>query len=302
MRASELRALRAEADDRVGSRADILGSMLGVKLTAGQPTGRLGLTYLVRQKLPLDQLAPRRRVPRRLTLKGRVVVTDVVEWPRMVEQAAPLPTIISDGPGQGSLTCFGRSTAEWFGISCAHCLVGADGNPVTPTNVAYWAAAAAQWFDAGRSRYLAYAPGAGLQGNFGYLDCGLIELRDPALQSRAQQGTAVQTVSNLKALLGKTLLGQSALRPQGSNSSQRTALVVGVEQSGLDEASDLVLQVDAPGTFGGDSGMLWSLPDGKAAAVHARGERMPPVQGSRLTTAMAARRVATTLGVQLVVG
>lgn len=295
----ELRSRRPEADDRVGSRADVIGSMLGVKLKAGQCTGRLAFTYLVREKLPLQDIAPRRRIPRRLTVRGCSVPTDVVAWPRMVEQAM-VPTIISDGPGQGSLTCFARTPTESFGLSCAHCLVGADGNPVTPTNVAYWRDNG--WLVAGRSRYLAYAPGAGLLGNFGYLDCGLIELSDAELRARAHHGVPLASVGDIHSLLGQPLVAASALNAGAGTGPQRQATVVGVEQVGLDECSDLVLTVDAPGTFGGDSGMLWLTPGGQAAAVHARGERQPPMQGSRLTTAMAACRVGSVLGVQLIAG
>lgn len=300
--AAELANWRAEADDRVGSRADIIGSMLGVKLRRGQPTGRMGFTYLVRQKVAIEELAPKGRIPARVKVGKRSIATDVLAWPRMVEQAALQPTIISDGPSQGSLSCFGRSsTGEWLGVSCAHCLVGSDGNPVTPTDVRYWETAKSRWFDAGRSRYLAYAPGAGVPGNFGFLDCGLIGLRDPSLVQRAQVGAAVATVASLHELLNQTLVGYSALRA-GSAGPQRRALVIGVEKSGLDELADVVLQVEAPGTFGGDSGMLWLTQQGKAAAIHARGEIVAGLGGSSLTAAMSASRVASALGVQLVLG
>jgi hypothetical protein len=301
-RVAELAVRRTEADDRVGSRADIIGSMLGLKLKAGQSTGQYSFTYLVREKVPEDQLSPRQRVPRRLKVKDMTIPTDVVAWPRMVEQASIEPTIISDGPGQGSLSCFARTATEWLGVSCAHCLVGADGNPATPTDVRYWATAPGHWLDAGRSRYLTYAPGAGISGNFGYLDCGLVELRDAALRARAAQGTPVGAVSTIQPLLGKVLTGFSALNAPGSTSPMRRATVIGVEQAGLNELTDLVLSVDAPGTFGGDSGLLWFTQTGQAAAIHARGESMPPMQGSSLTTAMSAARVCSSLGVQLVIG
>ncbi|MBK7617587.1 MAG: hypothetical protein IPJ08_25120 [Burkholderiales bacterium] len=79
-------------------------------------------------------------------------------------------------------------------------------------------------------------------------------------------------------------------------------MVVGVEAVAMGERCDVVLNVDPPGTFRGDSGILWITQDGRAAALHARGEVMAGVHGSRLTSAMSANRVGDSLGVQLLLG
>lgn len=64
----------------------------------------------------------------------------------------------------------------------------------------------------------------------------------------------------------------------------------------------MVLQVQAPGTFHGDSGMLWLTQSGQAAAIHARGQAMPGLTGSPITTAMSAARAAGVLGVNVAAG
>ncbi|MHB8789651.1 MAG: hypothetical protein ACYDBT_07195 [Desulfobulbaceae bacterium] len=301
-RVKALLALRGELDDLVGSKADVLGSMVGLKLKAGKLTRRLGITYLVREKIPKTELRPRQRVPTKIRVGDVVVSTDVVAWPRMEEQTFPEGTILFDGRLQGSLTCFGVSQAGAFGVSCAHCLTGVDGNPATPTTVAAYASPPGQFLPVGQSVYLAYSPGIGICDNFGYLDCGLFDLRDRMLSARAAASQVIGLVDDIHFLVGRRLTGISALNAPNSNGHVREAQVVGVEAEALDERCDIVLNILPPGTFRGDSGMLWLTQEGQAAAVHARGEVMVGIQGSRVTTAMSAKRVAMALGVQFFIG
>jgi len=304
-RAQQIKALanlRPELDDRVGSKTDIIGSMLGVKLRGGQPTGQLVLTYFVREKVSKSEVSPKKRIPVSLKAGTEIVSTDVIEWPKMVEHALPPSSIISDGQLQGTLSCFAASQFGRFGVSCAHCLVGTDDNPATPTSVGVWMPQQSRYDPAGQSVYLSYSPGTGIKGNYGYLDCGLFDLRHPILFARAAGGTPVQVVTDIRTLLHRPLFGMSALRAPDVPEQQRQALVIGVEAQVLGERSDLVLDVQRPGTFRGDSGMLWVTAGGRAAALHARGEVKPPMQGSLLTTAMSAQRVCSSLDVQLVIG
>ncbi len=301
-RARALRGVRGEIDDRVGSKADVVGSMVGLKLRAGRATQQLGVTYFVRNKLPKSEIAPRRRVPTRLRVGSAFVATDVVEWPLMAEQALPTATILFDGRLQGTLSCFGVSEAGTFGVTCAHCLTGVDGNPATPTAVAAYVNPPGQFVPVGQSVYLAYAPGTGGPSNFGYLDCGLFDLRDQVLAARAASGVKLELVTDTLNLIGHHLVGVSALNAPHSSGQRRNAQVIGVDANALGERCDLVLSVEPPGTFRGDSGMLWLTEHGQAAAIHARGEVMSGMHGSRLTTAMSAHRLPLALGVQLVIG
>ena len=295
-------ALRKELDDRIGSNADVIGSMVGLKFKCGAPTKRLGITYFVRQKIPKAELRPKQRVPSRLNIGGLTISTDIVAWPQMEEQMSQQGTILFDGRVQGTLSCFGISQAGAYGVSCAHCLTGIDGNPATPTGVAAYVVPPGQFLSVGQSVFLAYSPGVGAHDNFGYLDCGLFDLRGHIFASRAANSQFVEVVEDIHGLVGSRLTGISALNAPNTASHIREAQVVGVEAEALGERSDVVLSVLPPGTFKGDSGMLWVTPAGQAVAIHARGEITAGIQGSHLTTGMSAKRVAKALSVRLSVG
>jgi hypothetical protein len=226
-RVKDLLALRRELDDRMGSKVDVIGSMVGLKFQAGKLTKRLGITYFVREKIPKAELSPHQRVPTKPRVGDRRVTTDVLAWPPMIEQALPRGTILFDGRLQGTLSCFGVSDAGAFGVSCAHCLAGVDGNPATPTAIAAYANPPGQFLSVGQSVFSAYSPGPGIQGNFGYLDCGLFDLRDQILLARAMVGQAIHLVDDIHVLVGRNLVGVSALNAPSSNTSMREATVAG---------------------------------------------------------------------------
>jgi hypothetical protein len=275
--------------------------MVGLKMKRGLLTKQISLSYFVREKIPVEHLGPRERVPRRMTIRGRTIATDVLVWPRMLPQAAPA-TILFDGRGQGTLSCFAANDTRFFGVSCAHCMVGTDANSTTPTPMEFWDSAANDFLPVGDSIIAISSPGTGAPGSFGYLDCGLFDLGDSALEDRASAGVALAVVSDIHALMGMRLTGQSALKVNGSVDPTRTALVTGLELDALGERADVVLTVDSPGTIRGDSGMMWMTDDGRAAAIHAQGELLPNDQGSLVTTAMSAARAASALQIQFVLG
>lgn len=109
-------------------------------------------------------------------------------------------------------------------------------------------------------------------------------------------------VDDLHSLVGRQLTGVSTLSAPDGSAPFRIADVIGVDQFALGERSDLVLAVQPPGTFRGDSGILWLTEEGIAAAIHCRGQIMSGLEGSRLTTSMSAKRVSNSLGVQLAMG
>ena len=286
---------RNDIDARMRA-AGILGSMIGLKMSAGALTKEIGLTCFVRKKLPVSRLRAGERVPRRVRLGADYIRTDVLEWPLMADQSSDRPEIISDQRTQGTFSCYGESPIGLFGVSCAHCLVGTDRNPATPTQIDRFDRSRMTWGQVGSSVYLAYSPGLGTRGNFGYLDCGLFDLHDMHPSSIPRSFTPARLVDSLDSLIGTTLIGISALSPSGFPSPERVGYVHGVEASCMDELSDVILRVESPGTFRGDSGMLWLTEDGRLAAIHARGEVVPG--GSRVVTAMHAKRAARALGVR----
>lgn len=297
---TRLRNARREALQRLEKHPNLVGSMIGLKFQNGVRTKGVGLTLFVSEKIPESELAPRHRIPKTIKTSAGVLKTDVLVWRPMVEQSLQQSSLMYDGSQQGTLTCFGLREDKGFGVSCAHCLAGIDGNPATPTVVEMWDGHNSQWLKAGKSLYAVYSAGPGESGNFGYIDCGLFSLRDDDLIIRAQNARRLRVVTNLYKLVGQQLTGRSSLPSEGVGDSMRFAHVIGVEQEALNGNSDLVLEVEKPGTFKGDSGMLWFAPDGKAAAIHARGEALED-QGSRLVTAMSAARAATYLQIDLAI-
>lgn len=296
-RVRAIAASRPELDARVGDRPGVIGSMLGVKVRDGIVTGEVGLTYFVREKIPKRRLSARQRVPSRLRTEHGFVSTDVLVWPQMVEQQAAAPVTLTDGRHQGTLSCFAASDLGIFGVSCAHCLTGVDKDPATPARIAHFNRQHMDWSPAGDTIYLAYSAGRGIATEFGYLDCGLFDLGDGHLAQRAARAKPARVVADLRLLVGRDLFGMSTLSPGGAFEPVRRARVLGVEAHALGELCDMVMAVEEPGTFRGDSGMAWLTKDGRLAGIHARGEDSPG--GSRLTSAMSARRAAKWLDVDL---
>lgn len=297
-----LREARCEALNRISDCANLVGSMIGLKYRGGVLCNSVGLTLFVTEKLPEKKLSRKQRIPKKIKTEAGSLNTDVLVWRPMVEQGLEKATLMYDGSRHGTLTCFGLRSDSGFGVSCAHCMVGADHNPATPTNVDMWDAWNQQWLKAGKSLYAVYSPGPGIPGNFGYIDCGLFSLRDTDLITRVKNSKRLITVRNLQELLGQQLTGQSSLTPKGSDGQIRRAHVIGVELEALDGNCDVVLEVEFPGTFKGDSGMLWLTSEGKAAAIHARGDTHLEGRGSFLVTAMSAARAADFLQIELAYG
>jgi hypothetical protein len=285
-------------------RAGVIGSMIGVKVRRGRALKRPTMTFLVREKVAVGDLAPEDRIPSRLVMEdGEEIETDVIVWPDMAHHGLEAARILTDTKRQGALTGFGRSQFGVFGVTCAHCLAGQDDNVATPTLIKMYGANPPGYLPAGRSLTGAFSPGGGTPGNFGYLDCGLFTLTDDVLAARAENAVDVGVVDDLNEVLGQVLQGESPLNaPNWTGGGTRTATVLGVNAAAIDEYCDIVLQADDPGLFHGDSGLLWRTADGRAAAIHARGELAPSLQGSHLISGMSASRAAAMLQVTLLVG
>lgn len=293
----QLQQHRAQADERIAGRCDIVGSMIGAKVIKGEVLPRSCITYLVREKVPLKELAPHERIPRRLQVSGISILTDVLVWPTMVRQNLSHGTFIRDGFTQGTLTAFAESQYGLWGLSCAHCMLGPDRNPNTSADIQMFDGGAGAFEFAGTTAQTLHLPGgAKIGGSRGYIDCGIFSLSDQSLRSRAQAAKPLATI-DLASLLHQRLVGLSVM---GSDPNRtRFASVIGVDKYGITGYSDVVLIAEPPGTLHGDSGMLWFTSDGRAAAIHCEGERKDDGIGSLKTTAMSAQRAASVLQVSL---
>ncbi len=293
-----LRSSRSEIFKRICDRPNVIGSMIGVKYRGGVRTNRLGLTVFVSEKIPKNDLDARARIPKTIQVAGNRIYTDVVTWRSMGEQALDRASILYDGYQQGTLTGFGRRGERTYGLSCAHCLAGQDRNPASPTAISMYSLDQGKYLDVGQSLFSVYSAGPGNAGDFGYIDCGLFSLTEDSMIERARRASPLESVRDLRDLIGQPLSATSSLHSPGYD-QVRHAQVIGIEFEAFHERCDVVLEVQSPGTFRGDSGMLWITPAGKAAAMHARGELMPPGKGSRLTTAMSVARAEQFLQIQL---
>lgn len=298
--AKVLRNCRLEADESIASRCNVVGSMIGAKVRGGEVLPGLSLTFLVREKIPLGDLSERERIPPRLTIGGVTIATDVVAWPRMVLQNLQTGRYLRDGYTQGTLTAFAQSPDGLWGLSCGHCLLGTDQQPYTSAEIQMVDSMSGSFVPAGSTGLTLFSPGGPIIANSrGFLDCGLFTLEDGSLMVRAESAPQLGTVDPVD-LLHQRLNGDSLMQVGNAPPGPRSATVIGVDQYGVDDFSDLVLQVDPPGTIFGDSGLLWRTADGLAAAIHSRGEVAAAGEfGSFLTAAMSAKRAAYVLNVSL---
>lgn len=295
-----LRGHRSEADERVGSRCDVVGSMIGVKVRRGEVLPRPCLTYFVKEKVPLNEMAPRERIPARLRLGSQMIPTDVLVWPKMELHSLREGRFIRDGYTQGTLTAFATSAYGVWGLSCGHAMLGPDQKPYTSADIQMHDADLGTFIYAGATAQTFFSPGGErICGTGGYIDCGLFSLREDSLRARAKVASILATV-DLISLPGQKLSGVSIMTAGDVVGGPRSATVIGVDQFGIDDFSDVVLQAESPGMVHGDSGMLWLTKDGRAAAIHCRGEVVTDESiGSSLITAMSAQRAAEVLGVTL---
>jgi hypothetical protein len=288
-----LRRHRSRAEARLLGKANVIGTMLGARIRAGKVRRELVLTVLVAEKLADEEIAASERIPARLRVADTSIATDVVEAAHMVQQAAfPLGIglTLHDGVEVGTLAAFARSALDVFGLTCAHVIEGVDHNPYTRSTVSVWSGKS--YLPVGSSAMALAGGGAGLPGAYGFSDAALFTLHSAELRERALQGRPV-AVAN--PLLGARV---TAVATSGAKSGT----IIGLEQDLGGELSDVVVRVDAPGSFRGDSGMLWRDAAGRAVAIHAKGEIQAPGIGSRLTAAMSAARAASGLGIQFVEG
>lgn len=297
-------ARRDELDDRVGSRADILGSMVGVKVRNGKVLPSVGITFFVREKVDNKDLAPKERIPKLLQVGEKKVATDVMVWRQTDRHALKDTRILMDQNTQGTMTAFAQAKAGLFGMTAGHCLLGPDLNPSTPIVVSMDATPSPDiWTQVGTSAMVLFIHGGQLLlGGKGYVDCGLFTLAEATMQGRATKSKMLG-IAPWTALPGQTLFGVSTVKATPQDNLQRRAKVLGIQAYALDDFCDVVLDADAPGMRGGDSGMLWFTQKLQAAAIHCHGEKLQPGQpGSLRITAMSAERAAAALDIKFRAG
>jgi hypothetical protein len=227
-------------------------------------------------------------------MSGKLIPVDVVELRPMRPQAGlfsnPGPIGVNVGNSTGTIGAFCRSPNGLFVLTCAHVLGSTGSDPLRAVPIQAWSSITQGWIPIGRTLFSVSGQGSGVHGDFGFLDAGLTTLEHPELVDRAQAATQITARS---CTLGEIV------RADGAAKGARQGSIVGIEQILSDFWADAVIQVMSPGTFGGDSGMLWKDANGDALAIHAFGENIGDGGGSPLTAAMFAERATMKLGVDL---
>jgi hypothetical protein len=270
---------------------NVLGTGFGVKRCDGEIIDPHAFVVFVSRKVGAKRLLRSTRLPKSVVCGGRRVVTDVVQIENIRREFGDAPYGIADDATRGTLSAFARNEdGSLYGVSCAHCLAGADGNPHTTTAIDVWDSVKEEYVLAGQSVFAVAAPGYGLPGNFGFSDAGLFTLEHPQLTERAR--TAVP-LSILDRPSRATTVVAHAYGADFTGELDALDVIIG------DFRADALIYTVGAGTFPGNSGMMWRSKSGQAVAIHAYGANFGKTRGSRYSLAMSARRAAYQLQTQL---
>lgn len=284
----EIKELRERAEERLLKLPNVIGSMIGAKIKSGNLKKKIGLTLFVAEKISPEKLGPKEQIPRQITIEGRTLQTDVLEIRSLRPQSSIFPRVlvVSDGHESGTVSSLCSSPHGFFGLTCAHVISATERNPATPDPVEIWSPLKRDYVRIGNSLYAFMSSGAGTEDDFGFADAALFTLDYPELVARAK-GAAV--IPAAEPEIGETVQGD------GGTHGTLTGTVLGIQKKVENMLIDVCVQVDAPGTFKGDSGMLWKNKGGKPVAIHAYGERGLPLDGSKFSGSMLASRAAKLL-------
>lgn len=274
-------------------RKNVCGTAYGVKRTAGSLQPELAYIVYVSSKKPQGRLASADRIPPKVTRLGMTLPTDVVELGSLrlhsLYNNLAKPRFIRDDitPG-GTVTSFIRTGADYFALSCAHVIWGADRDPNTESAIQIYEAEKGEWIHLGASAGGVRDVGRGYAPDFGYLDAGLASISNPTLRKACAGST---TRRGIHPSSGDALdLSQVQDLPVFANSLVSDKRVEGivtslhfVHPSGV--RFDLVIEREDRReiTFPGDSGLLWIDHSGRAVAMHVMGEGDGPQTGSRVS-------------------
>ncbi len=289
-RAKSIRNDRERLDLLVSGYPNVVGTMIGLKSKGEKLCDDLAFTVFVRRKVDTKVLRKSHHIPEVISVGNKLVPTDIVQVGLLSYQGPRFSTSLGtwDGAETGSVSCFGKSGTGLFCVTCAHCIAGADRDPNSPAKIALWSQNQSDYVTVGESVYSVSGRGTGVPDNYGFSDAALFSCFDQELIDRAQKAKPIRAIGLPK--LGQRVTGLSG-------AGQRTGTVMGVEQRIGTLFADVVIQANGPGTFSGDSGMLWIDGDGNAVALHAMGAATGPGQGSSLTAAMSAGRAEKLLNV-----
>lgn len=285
-----LRGARAAHSLRLASIPGVIGTGVGIKRAGGEEAEPAALIVFVDRKIDMSELPNEALVPKFVNYKGRRVPTDVVELNGIRREFSGPPYFIYDKATKGTVTSFARAQNMALIVTCAHCLLGPDGNPNTVNPVGVWDAASNSYVGVGETAYSITSPGLGVTGSFGFVDAGLATIEHPGLLARAHASPPLTFANSIKH--GTSVIGVS---PSGT----LLGVVDATEVEVYGYRTDILVRVAGEGTHPGSSGMLWRSATGTAVGMHAYGGQFGPGSGSLYSLATAAKRVMAQLQVQL---
>ncbi len=271
---------------------NVIGTGLGVKRRNGAVVDPQALVVFVASKVAREQLERHERLPKYIVHQRRRIATDVVQIKGVRREFGNAPYALTDEATNGTLSAFARGPDGYlYGVTCAHCLAGWDGNPHTTTPVGVWNVSTNEYVEAGQSVFAVEAPGYGAPGNYGFSDAGLILLEHPELSQRARAATPLPILDNPSRNMA--VFSQAFAADFNGTIDALDVVIDGLRV-------DVVVRVEGEGTFPGHSGMLWRSQSGQAVGIHAYGADFDEDGGgSTYSLLMSARRAAYQLQVNL---
>ena len=285
-----LEEARASQRRRLTSKPNVVGTMLGVKLTDGVPAHTRSIVVAVRTKVLLRRLKSHDRIPLYVAVRGIRIPVDVLPLPAFVPQAFARPLACSDQKTKATVTAIGLTPAGPVGVTCAHALKGLDHDIFTRDVVSLWSSELRRYVPVGHSELAVYSSGLGISADYGFSDAGTITLED-SLARRLHVG-----LKPLPIWRGNTTGGDVvALGSRGPLRGQ----IHGVRAEMFGGFCDVGIRVANGGTRAGDSGLLWRNADGAAVGMHAWGSAEAAGAPSKFSICMHPARVSKLLGVTL---
>jgi hypothetical protein len=266
------------------SYSGVAGTMLGAKVTDGEVTAENSIIVLVKSKRALSRLSRDERIPKWLSADGVRMRTDVMRMGSIEWQGWQNAVYCSDAIHNGVVSAFIREKDRVLGLSCAHVLEGKDGKADKPSPVTLQTSEG-QLLEAGVTIDARRSSGKGFGDGFGFADVAAFSVKADWAIRNVDRLLPIEAVSNANgAVYLQTLAGV------------RNGRVTGERFAGDNWFADYVIALEGRGTFEGDSGALWRLPDGRGVAIHAGGANKKSNGETMLSVAMSLPRALSALG------
>lgn len=283
-----LRLVRKRVHTDLLAHRHVVGTAIGEKISSDRISGQRALIVYVTKKMRPSRLKGE-LLPKSVRVNGNQFLVDVIEVGDFRRQFGPAPHFCSDGFENGTVTAMCTSGEDVFAATCAHNLKGIDFDIYTKDRMLLFHPDSQAWVEIGNSSYVQYSTGFGVSGDYGFTDAGLFTIEDQGLLQRCR---AAEVLPSWRSVRTGVVVWAKA-----SGGRVLRGTVVHVEQNFEAFFADVCIQVASPGSFAGDSGVLWRTESGLGVAIHARGSGDYGDGGAKYSYGMFAHRMEDVLGV-----